>query len=99
MVSYAETSFQEKFILIILEKNLIQKMERVQIWMIMRFPKTKREAGKELKILIQIILDTKEKYKSKEIVKTLTGVKNALIISHRTHEAFFGVGEDMDAKF
>ena len=66
----------------------------------MRYPKTKSEAGKELEILIQTILDTKEKYKSKEIVKTLTGVKNALIISHRTHEKhFFGVGKDMDAKF
>jgi len=66
----------------------------------MRYPKTKSEAGKELQILIQTVTDTKEKYKSKEIVKTLVAAKNALILSHKTHEKpFFGVGKDRDAKF
>ena len=63
-------------------------------------PKLKVKQVNELKILIQTILDTKEKYKTKEIVKTLTGAKNALILSHRTHEKhFFGIGKDRDAKF
>ena len=102
MVSYAETSIsRRKFILHYFGEEFdSENGEGADMDDNMRFPKTKREAGKELKILIQIILDTKEKYKSKEIVKTLTGVKNALIISHRTHEKhFFGVGKDMDAKF
>ena len=102
MVSYAETSIsRRKFILHYFGEEFdSENGEGADMDDNMRFPKTKREAGKELKILIQIILDTKEKYKSKEIVKTLTGVKNALIISHRTHEKhFFGVGKNMDAKF
>ena len=102
MVSYAETSIsRRKFILHYFGEEFdSENGEGADMDDNMRYPKTKTEAGKELKILIQIILDTKEKYKSKEIVKTLTGVKNALIISHRTHEKhFFGVGKDMDAKF
>ena len=102
MVSYAETSIsRRKFILHYFGEEFdSENGEGADMDDNMRYPKTKSEAGKELKILIQIILDTKEKYKSKEIVKTLTGVKNALIISHRTHEKhFFGVGKDMDAKF
>ena len=66
----------------------------------MRFPKPQSEAKQELKILIQIVLDTKEKYKSKEIVMTLTGAKNALILSHKTHEKnFFGIGKEKESKF
>ena len=102
MVSYAETSIsRRKFILHYFGEEFdSENGEGADMDDNMRYPKTKSEAGKELKILIQIILDTKEKYKSKEIVKTLTGVKNALIISHRTHEKhFFGVGKNMDAKF
>ena len=102
MVSYAETSIsRRKFILHYFGEEFdSENGEGADMDDNMRYPKTKSEAGKELKILIQIIFDTKEKYKSKEIVKTLTGVKNALIISHRTHEKhFFGVGKDLDAKF
>jgi ATP-dependent DNA helicase RecQ len=41
----------------------------------MRFPKHKKEVGAQLKSLIKIISETKEKYKSKEIVRTLVGKK------------------------
>ena len=80
MVSYAETSIsRRKFILHYFGEEFdSENGEGADMDDNMRYPKTKSEAGKELKILIQIILDTKEKYKSKEIVKTLTGVKNAL---------------------
>ena len=101
MVSYAETSIsRRKFILHYFGEEFdSENGEGADMDDNMRYPKTKIEAGKKLKILIQTILDTKEKYKAKEIVKTLTGEKNALIISHRTHEKhFFGVGNDMDAK-
>ncbi|MGB2165389.1 MAG: RQC domain-containing protein, partial [Flavobacteriaceae bacterium] len=102
MVSYAETSIsRRKFILHYFGEEFdSENGEGADMDDNMRYPKTKSEAGKELKILIQTILDTKEKYKSKEIVKTLTGAKNALILSHRTHEKhFFGIGKDRDAKF
>ncbi len=66
----------------------------------MRFPKKQFEVQNELSILIETILFTKEKYKSKEVVKTLLGEKNALIQSHKTHEAeIFGKGASKDAFF
>lgn len=102
MVAYAETSIsRRKFILHYFGEEFdSEKGDGADMDDNMRYPKTKSEAGKELKILIQMVLDTKEKYKSKEIVKTLIGSKNALILSHRTHEKpFFGIGKDRDAKF
>lgn len=102
MVAYAETSIsRRKFILHYFGEEFdSEKGDGADMDDNMRYPKTKSEAGKELKILIQTVLDTKEKYKSKEIVKTLIGSKNALILSHRTHEKpFFGIGKDRDAKF
>jgi ATP-dependent DNA helicase RecQ len=102
MVAYCETSVsRRKFILHYFGEEFdSEKGDGADMDDNMRYPKTKSEAGKELKILIQTVLDTKEKYKSKEIVKTLIGAKNALILSHRTHEKpFFGIGKDRDAKF
>ncbi|MDB2521281.1 ATP-dependent DNA helicase [Flavobacteriaceae bacterium] len=102
MVAYAETSIsRRKFILHYFGEEFdSEKGDGADMDDNMRYPKTKSEAGKELKILIQTVLNTKEKYKSKEIVKTLIGSKNALILSHRTHEKpFFGIGKDRDAKF
>tara|TARA_B110000444_G_scaffold260971_1_gene310238 strand:+ start:398 stop:2572 length:2175 start_codon:yes stop_codon:yes gene_type:complete len=65
-----------------------------------RNPKPKKEAKKELLILINIVRDTKEKYKSKELVKVLSGKSNALIVSHKTHQkAFFGNGNFKDESF
>jgi ATP-dependent DNA helicase RecQ len=102
MVAYAETSIsRRKFILHYFGEQFdSENGEGADMDDNMRYPKTKSEAGKELQILIQTVTDTKEKYKSKEIVKTLVGAKNALILSHKTHEKpFFGVGKDRDAKF
>jgi ATP-dependent DNA helicase RecQ len=102
MVAYAETSIsRRKFILHYFGEQFdSENGEGADMDDNMRYPKTKSEAGKELQILIQTVTDTKEKYKSKEIVKTLVAAKNALILSHKTHEKpFFGVGKDRDAKF
>ena len=102
MVAYAETSIsRRKFILHYFGEEFdSEKGEGADMDDNMRFPKSKSEAGEELKILIQTVSDTKQKYKSKEIVKTLVGAKNALILSHRTHEKpFFGIGKDKNPKF
>jgi len=102
IVAYAETSIsRRKFILHYFGEHFDSETgEGADMDDNMRYPKTKSEAGKELHILIQTVIDTKEKYKSKEIVKTLIGAKNALILSHKTHEKpFFGVGKDRDTKF
>ena len=65
-----------------------------------RNPKLKKEAVKELSILIYIVKETKEKYKFKDLVKVLMGKTNALIISHKTHQkSFFGNGSYKDEIF
>ena len=66
----------------------------------LRFPKSIKEASNQLKSLIKVVSKTKEKYKSKEIINALVGEKNALILSHKTHEkSFFGSGKDMSPEF
>lgn len=57
-------------------------------------PKNKVEAKDEVKLLLETVLYTKEKYKPKEIVNTLAGNENAMLKSHRTTEQpFFGKGK------
>ena len=102
MVAYAETSIsRRKFILHYFgEKYSAKNDDEAKMDDNMRFPKHKKEVGGQLKKLIKIISETKEKYKSKEIVRTLVGEKNALILSHKTHEkSFFGLGKDKSNKF
>ena len=102
MAAYAETSIsRRKFILHYFgEKYSTKNENEAKMDDNMRFPKPKKEAGNQLRSLIKVILETKEKYKSKEIVKTLVGEKNALISSHKTHEkSFFGVGKNKSTKF
>jgi ATP-dependent DNA helicase RecQ len=79
MVAYCETSVsRRKFILHYFGEEFdSEKGDGADMDDNMRYPKTKSEAGKELEILIQMVLNTKEKYKSKEIIKTLIGAKNA----------------------
>jgi ATP-dependent DNA helicase RecQ len=65
-----------------------------------RTPKPKTEASAEVKMLLEVVRDTKEKYKSKDIVATLKGEVNAMLISHKTTErTYFGVGSEKSAGF
>ena len=65
-----------------------------------RNPKPKEEASDEVVKLLQVIEGTNEKFKAKEIVKTLIGSTNALISSHKTNEKpFFGIGSDKDEAY
>jgi len=65
----------------------------------MRNPKKKNEAKDEVKTLLEIVKNTKEEYKSKEIINTLIGKENALLISHKTNkQEFFGIGKHKEAK-
>ncbi|WP_208021497.1 ATP-dependent DNA helicase RecQ [Flavicella sediminum] len=65
-----------------------------------RTPKPKVEAGVEVKQLLEVVRDTKEKYKAKDIVATLIGKENAMLTSHKTHERpFFGVGKAHKANY
>ena len=102
MVAFAETSIsRRKFILHYFgedfdnEKGLGGEMDDN-----MRFPKKKVEAQPELQLLIQTVKQTRELFKSKELVKTLLGQPNAIINSHKTSElAVFGKGSDKQASF
>ncbi len=65
-----------------------------------RNPKKKNEAQKDVVTLLSVVRDTKEKYKSKEVVNTIVGNENALLNSHKTHlQPFFGIGKDKDAAY
>ena len=96
MVAYAETSIsRRKFILHYFgesfdsEKGDPNKMDDN-----VRFPKTKVEAKEELLLLLSTIEQTREQFKTKEIVKTLVGQQNAIINSHHTTQLpIFGQGK------
>ncbi|WP_289063128.1 DNA helicase RecQ [uncultured Zobellia sp.] len=65
-----------------------------------RNPKEKQEAKEDVVKLIKVVKATHEKFKSKEIVRTLLGKVNALITSHKTDEKEeFGIGSDKDKEY
>ncbi len=65
-----------------------------------RNPKPKEEAGDEVVKLLSVVQGTKEKFKTKEIVKVLVGKVNAMISSHKTDEKeFFGIGKEKDEPY
>ncbi len=58
-------------------------------------PKKKHEAKTEVVKLLSVVRDTKEKYKSKDIVSTIIGRENAMLKSHKTpNQPFFGLGKE-----
>ena len=60
-------------------------------------PKQKQEAKDDVIKLIKVVKETSEKFKSKEIVKTLRGEINALVSSHKADvKSVFGIGSDKD---
>ncbi|CAI8243854.1 MAG: ATP-dependent DNA helicase RecQ [Formosa sp. Hel1_33_131] len=65
-----------------------------------RNPKPQAEAKDQVKLLLEIVSHTHEKYKSKDLVNVITGQENALIKSHRTDEKpFFGNGSGHDSLY
>jgi ATP-dependent DNA helicase RecQ len=65
-----------------------------------RNPKKKIEAQDQAQLLIQIVRDTKNVYKSREIIYTLTGRVNAIIKAHRTDiQPFFGSGKELEERY
>ena len=102
MVGYAETSMsRRKFILHYFgEKFDNATGEGGDMDDNMRFPKKQVEAQNELEKLLNAVLQTKEKFKSKELVKTLKGETNALIISHKIQDLeIFGSGATQDKSY
>lgn len=65
-----------------------------------RNPKVKTEAKDDVILLLEIVRDTNQKYKLKEIVNTLIGKTNAMLKSHRTDVLpFFGKGKYKEDKY
>jgi len=65
-----------------------------------RNPKKKVEAKNEVAKVLDVVGQTKEIYKVKEIINVLVGVENALIKSHNTHlQEFFGIGKEKEERF
>lgn len=102
MVAYCETSIsRRKFILHYFGEEYDEvDGEGMDMDDNARYPKKKYEAKDNIVKLLEVIKGTKEKFKAKEIVHTLTGKTNALIKSHKTDEQpFFGTGADEDDKY
>ena len=65
-----------------------------------RNPKKQVEAQDEVKILLDTVDKTNEKYKAKDLVQVIIGKSNALISSHKTDtQPFFGIGKDKEDRF
>ena len=65
-----------------------------------RNPKKKHEAKDDVVLLLNVIKDTLQKYKPKEVVNTIVGKENALLTSHKTHlQPFFGIGKSKSAAY
>lgn len=102
MVAYAETSIsRRKFILHYFGEEFDNATgDGGDMDDNMRYPKKQFEAQEELTLLLNVVHQTKEKYKAKELIKTLVGVDNALIKSHRTNTLkIFGSGAHKEKHF
>ena len=102
MVAYAETSISRRKFILHYFGEVFDEVNGLGADMDdnVRFPKPKVAAQSELVQLLDVIAQTHEKYKSKELVNILIGKTNSQILSYKTHEKpFFGIGKDQSDKF
>lgn len=102
VVAFAETSIsRRKFILHYFGESFDNKTgEGGDMDDNMRHPKEKQEAKDDVKLVLEIVDATNEKYKAKELVNVIVGKSNALISSHKTDEQpFFGKGKNKDKSY
>ncbi len=102
VVAFAETSIsRRKFILHYFGEEFCEDTgEGADMDDNVRNPKSLVEAKDELIKLLDVVKRTGGVYKPKEVVNTLIGKENALIISHKTQaQPFFGCGKSKEDKF
>ncbi|MFZ4436006.1 MAG: DNA helicase RecQ [Flavobacterium psychrophilum] len=65
-----------------------------------RNPKSKVEAQDQVVKVLEVVRDTKELYKSKEVIYTLIGRVNAMIKAYKTDtQSFFGSGSNFEERY
>ena len=102
VVAYAETSMsRRKFLLHYFGEEFDSETgDGADMDDNVRNPKTKVEALNQVKLLLEVVRDTKYLYKSKEICFTLIGRLNAMIKAHRTDTLiFFGAGSEFEERY
>ncbi|WP_026839437.1 ATP-dependent DNA helicase RecQ [Gillisia sp. JM1] len=102
VVGYAETSMsRRKFLLHYFGEHFDEKTgEGASMDDNVQNPKKKHEAKDEVMLLLKTVKETKQIYKAKEVVNTLIGKANALIVSHKTDEhPLFGKGKNREALY
>ncbi len=63
-------------------------------------PKQKHEAKDEVKLVIEVVRETNQQYKSKNVVNTIIGHANAMLKSHKTDQKdFFAKGKEKPALY
>ncbi|MHC5202643.1 RecQ family ATP-dependent DNA helicase [Myroides sp. LJL119] len=102
VVGYAETSISRRKFLLHYFGEYFDEVNGEGATMDdnVRNPKTKIEAKDNAIKVLQVIRDTKQVYKTKQIVFTLIGKVNALLKANKTDtQPYFAIGKDKDEKY
>ncbi len=102
VVAYAETSMnRRKFLLNYFGEEFDEiNGDGADMDDNMRNPKPKKEAKDDVKLLLEVIRDTNQEYKAKDVISAIVGKSNALLKSRRTDErSFFGCGKGKEANY
>ena len=101
VVAYAETSIsRRKYLLHYFGEEFDSETgEGADMDDNMRNPKQKEEAKDQVKLLLEVIRDTKQQFKAKEIILALVGKVNALKKPHTVDQkSFLGTGNNFEDK-